>query len=397
MKIKTYDIINAGTRNRFMANGKIVSNSGAAWQPHNFVRDVIASPDEVELLTNVNPKKESKEFKRVSDLALSNAITIGRSGDRDLIELAYTMTREDAQKRVRVEGVLPFIGRMLRRTLTAAEGHLLLNGDYAQIQARIPMWLAEQQDKIEIFKRGEDIYRAQAAPLYGLRPEELTKLQRQIGKVQVLFLDFAGGVNAFIPAAMNYGLRVSREEGIPIVDSFRKDNAKLVEYWNAGLLAAINAVASPGSTFYVPPKNNISWCMDGNCLCCKLPSGHLLRYWAPRLEQGYWPDGGPKNTLDLTVLAIKGRAIFRRTLWRGLIIENVAQGIEADMLAGALVNMHDAAIPAVIHVHDSVAAEVPEKDAERLLPEFEQCMLAQPSWTEGLPIAVSCDISARFG
>ena len=371
--------------------------SGAAWQPHNFVRDAIANPDEVEMLNGVSAKKNPDEFHRLENLSLTTAIDVGRSGDRDAIEGLFTMTREDAQKRVRVEGVLPWIGRMLRRTLTAERGKVFLNGDYSQIEARIPMWLAGQEDKVQVFVRGEDIYRVQAAPLYGLRPEELNKTQRQIGKVEILFLGFAGGVNAFIPAAMNYGLRITLEDATPIVRSFREDNPFLVAFWNANLEAAVNAVMSPGTVFYVAPKNLIAWCMDGNCLCCRLPSGRLLRYWAPRLQQGYWQDGSPKNQPDLTVLAIKGRAVFRRTLWRGLAMENSTQGIAADILAQSLVNMYDAGLPVVLHVHDADVAEVPERDAERLLPLFEQCMLSQAPWTEGLPIAVSTDISARFG
>lgn len=311
--MRTYDILNAGPRNRFMANGKIVSNSGAAWQPHNFVRDAIANPDEVELLTGINPKKEPERFKAAEDLALNTAIAVGRSGDRDMAEMLFTMTRRDAQDRVSVEGVLPFTGRMLRRTITAPGGSVLLNGDYSSVEARVSIWLANQVDKLEVFKRNEDIYRVQAARYYGKLPEELTKTQRQIGKVQTLFLGFAGGVNAFIPAAMNYGLRISLEDAAPIVKSYREDNADLVACWDSNMQAAIDAVAYPGSTFYVEPLRLMSWCLDGNVLCYRLPSGRMLRYWAPRLEQGYWSDGRPKNKPDLTTIAIKGRAIFRRT------------------------------------------------------------------------------------
>ena len=35
--------------------------SGAAWQPHNFVRDAIANPDEVEMLNGVSAKKNPDE------------------------------------------------------------------------------------------------------------------------------------------------------------------------------------------------------------------------------------------------------------------------------------------------------------------------------------------------
>lgn len=42
MKKKTYDILNAGPNNRFMANGKIVSNSSAGCQVQNLPRPIKA-------------------------------------------------------------------------------------------------------------------------------------------------------------------------------------------------------------------------------------------------------------------------------------------------------------------------------------------------------------------
>lgn len=78
-------------------------------------------------------------------------------------------------------------------------------------------------------------------------------------------------------------------------------------------------------------------------------------------------------------------------------MENLTQAIAVDLLAQSLCNMEDAGLPVVLHVHDSITAEVPRRDAERLFPVFEQAMLSQPAWTAGLPIAASCDISSRFG
>lgn len=539
----TYDIINAGPRNRFMANGKIVSNSGAAWQPHNFVRDSVGNADDIEITYGIKKSKNPTEFKRVTNLVIHNAINIGRMGDRDLAEMLCTSTRKDAQGRVRIEGVLPWVGRMLRRTLAAQEGHVFLESDYSQIEARIPVWLADQKDKVEAFRNGVDVYRLQASPIFGKAPENLSSTERQAGKVTILACGFAGGVGAFVPMAMNYGLRINREEAKPIVDGYRRDNGNLVAFWDNNLNAAIEAVMYPGKTVYVPPLNKIHWIMDGNCLMSVLPSGRPLRYWSPRLEQGYWQDGTAKNSLDLTALSIKGRAVFRRAMWRGIAVENClgrstclltssgwksvlevlpsdklwdgdewvshegviykgvretmdfggvritpdhkvwinagwksaaegsardatstfrryhrspetlpnsrkisgpscaqlsggqdvyeavtcepvydilnagprnrftirtadghpfivsncTQAIAADLLAQALVNMKDAALPVVLHVHDAVIAEVHKTVAEKRLPEFEACMLSQPSWIAGLPIAVSSEITPRFG
>lgn len=292
------------------------------WQGHNFVRDTIGTADDIEAVHGISKKKDPVKFKRLAEQTLQNAIETGRKGDRDLAEMLWTATRKDAQGRVRVEGVLPWVGRMLRRTLTAQERNLLLNGDYAQVEARIPVWLSAQTDKVEAFRNGVDMYRLQASPIFGKSPEDLSSTERQSGKVTILSCNFAGGVNAFVPMAMNYGLRISREEAVPIVKGYRDDNPQLVKYWDVNLEAARNAVAYPGKPFTVGPTNLITWYLDGNCLKCYLPSSRPLRYWGPRLETGYWPDGGAKSTPDLTVLAIKGRAVFRRALWRGLAIEN---------------------------------------------------------------------------
>ena len=128
-----------------------------------------------------------------------------------------------------------------------------------------------------------------------------------------------------------------------------------------------------------------------------MPSGRCLRYWAPRIEQGYWEDGSPKAVPDLTVLAMKGKAVFRRTLWHGLFCENVSQAIAADMLCAALVNMDREELPVVLHVHDSVAAEIDEDQADALLPRFRAAMLGMPPWTNGLPTAVEAHYGPRFG
>ena len=371
--------------------------SGAVWQPHNFVRDIIANPDEVAEQSGLDVKKHKAIVHRESLLCLDTAIKAGRSGDPRRIESLFGMHRRDLQGRPYYDGVLPFVSRMLRRTLSARRGHLFLNGDYANIEARIPVWLARQMDMLEAFRRSEDVYRKTAAPIYKQTPESLTKEQRQIGKVVRLFCGFAGGANAFIPAAMNYGLTIDREQGTSIVRAFRENSKELVDYWDALLECAVKAVMYPGWEFPVPPMGNITWRLIGNCLHCKLPSDRYIRYWAPRLEQGHWPDGRPKNKPDLTVLQVKGKAVLRRTLWRGLAIENCVQAIAADLLAVALDNMdRHGELPVVLHCHDNAVPEVPEDHADRLLPIFKYAMLDAPAWIGDLPLDAAVGAESRF-
>lgn len=378
-------------------------SSGRA-QLHNMVRDAFAKDYEnIAEKNGLHPKHDKGQVKQLANLMLATAIQIGRTGDPDLIRMMYEAPRKDLQGRVRIEGVLPWVSRMMRRTIAAPAGRVLVNGDFANIQARIPVWLAGQQETVDAFARGEDLYRVQAAPVYGLPPDQLSSEQRQIGKVMRLFLGFGAGVNAFIPAAMIYGISIPQETGRQFVDIFRATNKPLVEFWDNNLLAASYAIIYPGQEFWVPPTNYVSWFMEpangdrADCLCMRLPSRRLLRYWEPRLEQGYWPDGGAKSTLDLTVLVVKGGHRFRRTLWRGLAMQNTTAAIEADLLCVALNNMEDAGIPVDLHVHDSISGEADEDNAEQIMPVFKQCMISMPSWANGLPVAADCDISARFG
>jgi len=367
-------------------------------QVHNLVRDAFGKDYEnIAAQNGLDPKKDRDAVKRVARQALATAIEVGRTGDADLVRMMYQERRKDLSGRYRVEGVLPWISRMMRRIIAAPVGNVLLNGDFANIEARIPVWLAGQQETVDAFARGEDLYRIQASPVYGKPPDMLTSEERQIGKVMRLFLGFMAGAGAFIPAAMNYGIVIPREQAVEFVRIFRETNRPLVDYCDANLRAAMSAVVYPGQEFHVPPTGLVSWIMRENCLMCRLPSGRCLRYWAPEIRHGTWPDGSPKQYPDLTVLVMKGDYGLRRTLWRGLAIENVVQAIAADILCIALANMNDAYVPVSLHVHDSMAAEIHEDRADEMLPMFRQCMLYMPSWTSGLPVAVDCDYGARFG
>ena len=368
-------------------------------QLHNTLRDAYANLDDIAETNGLNVKADSAEVKRLSSRSLATAIEVGRTGDRDTMRLLYEVTRRDAQGRTYNSGVVNWIARMVRRTITVPEGMLLLNGDWAQVEARITVWLSQQTDMLHAFATGDDVYKLAAAGIYRVATEQITKVMRQAGKVSILANGFGGGWRALVAMGYNYGLLMSAEEAMPIVAGFRKANTATATYWYATDDAAAWAVRYRGREFPVPPLGLVTYFVpaDLDCLCCRLPSGRLLRYWQPRLRQEHWADGKPKQRLSLSGLAIKGRAVFRRSLYHTILVENQVQAIAADMLATALGNADRAGIPVGLHVHDNLAAEVFERDVHRTLPAFEECMLDMPVWTKGLPISVDADASARFG
>ena len=367
-------------------------------QFHNLTRDVFGNPDEIADTNGLDGKKDKAEVKRLGMMALATAIRAGRTGDADLLRTLYEVPRKDAQGRVQIAGVMTWVSRMMRRTLAAPEGHFLLNGDFAQVEARVVAWLAQQSDVLETYRTGGDVYKLAAAGIYHVPFEAITKQMRQAGKVATLACGYGGGPHALLAMAYGYGLILSLAEAIPIVKAWRQANESVVRLWYAIDDAAANAVMYPGREFPVAPLYNVAYVVENDCLCCRLPSGRVLRYWQPRLHQDYWEDGSPKERPSLTGVAIKGKAVFRRSLYHTVLCENICQGIAtADILGVALNNLDCAGLPVVLHVHDNAAAETPEHRADRDLQIFSEAMLDMPAWIGNLPMGVDADYGARFG
>lgn len=368
-------------------------------QIHNLVRDTFANPDEIAYANGLDLKKQPLIIEALQRTALATAIAVGRQGNAAILRALYERKIKDAQGRPALAGVLTWISRMSRRVLTAPEGKVFLNGDFSSAQARIVAWLAQEPALLQSFFRNEDVYRVIASGIYNMPASELSKQQRQAGKIALLSGDFGGGYSALISMAYSYGMLLTEDEAKALIKGLRQTIAATTVWWQALEDAAANAVMNPGVEFHVPPLGNMSYFMneERTALCARLPSGRLLRYWSPRLVQSYWPDGRPMARLSLTCLFIKGSHAVRRFASRTVLANNAAQAVEADMLAVTLKTAEQAGLPVSIHCHDSASSEVFEDQAERLLPVMKACMINQPAWSQGLPINCEIEISSRFG
>jgi DNA polymerase len=78
---------------------------------------------------------------------------------------------------------------MLRPALMAAKGKRLVVADWAAIEARVTPWASNTNSgamKLDIFARGEDVYKHNAMATFHVGYDDVDKDQRQIGKVQEL-------------------------------------------------------------------------------------------------------------------------------------------------------------------------------------------------------------------
>jgi DNA polymerase len=98
---------------------------------------------------------------------------------------------------VRVTDVLK---GMLRPALIPAPGKQFVVADWSAVEARVTAWASadsQAEEVLQVFRDGRDIYKREAAGIYRVPEETVDKDQRQIGKVAILSLGFAGSIGAF--------------------------------------------------------------------------------------------------------------------------------------------------------------------------------------------------------
>jgi len=279
---------------------------------------------------------------------------------------------------------LKTIASCLRGFITAAPGNKLIAVDFSSIESRVLAWLASEENKLNIFRTHGKMYEHAATQIYGIRMDQVTSEQRQIGKVSELALGFQGGVVAFQSMAKNYNVKIPDQKAEDIKQRWRDANRNIVAYWYRLEDAAIAANRTPGEKFHVGVKGrHITYMKKGSFLMCRLPSGRVIFYPYPRMATVRTPWGEPKNAL--TYKSEVDRHFRRRAAYGGLLAENITQAVARDLLRDGIFRWESNGYPVVMHVHDEIVSEV-KNNNKKTLAEAEALMCEVPEWATGLPI-----------
>jgi len=269
----------------------------------------------------------------------------------------------------------------LKKAIKAPEGYVIIDSDSSQIEARTLAWLAGQNDLVEAFRKGEDVYKLMASAIYGKKAEEITKEERFVGKTTILGAGYGMGSEKFKNQLKTFGVEVEAEEAKRIVHTYRSTYPQIVSIWKQAQVA-LQALAN-GSVIRLGKEGVLQLVPLEKAI--RLPSGLLMRYddlRATRDEKG-------------VQYMYKTRRGWNK-IYGGKVIENVCQAIARCIIGEQMIRIAKK-YDVVLTVHDAIACLAKVEEAEEARNYVEECMRWTPDWAEGLPVNCESGFGESYG
>lgn len=179
-----------------------------------------------------------------------------------------------------------------RSMIRAKEGFKFLSADYAQVEARITMWLAGDKGGLKAFANNDLIYEKMAGVIFNMDWRKVKKgsFERDVAKECVLGCGFGMGPDRFLQTCVDKrGLDIKKPLAVKAVKTYKITYKAVPVAWKDCGKAAIRAIESPGVSF-MACNGMLTYTRVGKKLYCRLPSGRKICYLFPRvrLEENKW-------------------------------------------------------------------------------------------------------------
>ena len=273
----------------------------------------------------------------------------------------------------RIDPTKPKLSDCLRNALIAPSGYMVVTSDLSGIELRINHFLWQVRSSMRLFEADPakaDLYKQFAANLYSVEPHEVTKNQRQIGKIAHLGLGFGAGAATFQRIAkMMGGVDMDLAEATDVTNKWREEYSDIYEGWRT----CHNALTDiyNGNERPIDP-----W---GLCKTGKdhilLPSGRKI--WYPGLHQ----ETGDKGKKEWWY----GTGRNRARIYAGKVDENIVQALAADVLRDVVRGMYlQHGIKPALLVHDEYVCVVKLQDSVAIRDKLDALMRAPTAWWPAL-------------
>lgn len=275
----------------------------------------------------------------------------------------------------------PHAGK-LKKAIEAPEGHVLIDADSSQIEARIVAWLSGQTDLVEAFDNGKDVYKIMAAAIYGKGVEKISKEERFVGKTTILGAGYGMGANKFQAQLKTLGVDVAVDECERIISIYRSTYEKIPALWREAQTCIEAIISNSAAAFGRVDAVQF----DAREKGFLLPSGLWQRY--DGLTSVIDANGKKQYEYKTRRGAIK--------IYGGKVVENICQALARCVIAEQMVRIAKR-YKVVLTVHDAIACIAREEEAEEAQQYVETCMRWRPSWAATLPLNCESGMAKTYG
>ena len=265
-------------------------------------------------------------------------------------------------------------GSQLKKARCAPSGYKFVDCDLSQIEARTLAWLAEEDDLVEAFDRGDDVYKIMASAIYDKPEDQINKEERFVGKTTILGAGYGMGAVKFKAQLKNFGVELEQDECDRIIKVYRETYPEIPALWREAGRALNSIMKDQSSTFGRPGILEV----EGNN-GIRLPNGLYIKY--PELRK----ETDEEGKTELLYKTRKGRALMDTRIYGGKVIENVCQALARIVIGEQLLRVSQK-YKVVMTVHDAIGCIVPEDEVEQGMRLVEKVMKIRPKWAPDLPL-----------
>ena len=275
--------------------------------------------------------------------------------------------------------------KALKNAVIAPIGNYVINSDSSQIEARILVWLAGQDDVVQWYKENRDVYCEFASTVYGRTITKTDPVERFVGKTCTLGLGYGTGwsklqhtLKTQPPSAV-----LDDHECQRLVKLYRQVNHRVIKLWEEcdKALKDIANWTDDMKPYYLGQHK----CLLVNKEGIQLPNGLYIHY------------------PDLTSEREDGREKFKYKsrkgivyIWGGSVVENVVQALARIIVGEQMIAINEKYKP-VLTVHDAIVCVAPTQEIDTAINFITNIMSAPPTWAEGLPVACEAKYGESYG
>ena len=260
-------------------------------------------------------------------------------------------------------------GSELRRVLEAPEGKLMYVADLSNIESRMLAWLAGQDNLLEMYFYGADVYSAFASDLYNRPITKANEVERFVGKTAILGLGYGMGAQKFMATLKAANVDLPFDECLEAVSAYRGTYSGIPALWEQSERILRQALSLKyGEKFGYEYK-----CLQAAPSAIMLPNGLGLRY----------------HDLQLLNNGKMSYKAGRKTefTYGGKITENIIQALARIVICEQMLAIQKLPdFEVVLTVHDEIIAIGSDNNPEERMDTMLSIMRTAPSWAPDLPL-----------